>query len=138
MPEKKISIDSKFELINPLNKEIMLFCLENNIPDSEYGNIEICLTEALNNVIEHSYKEKEGEVIEVIVLIENNMLELQINDYGISRTNLDTPKLEFDPDDIQNLPEGGMGLFIISKLMDEIEYKISGNKNIFLMRKFLN
>ncbi|MCZ7603337.1 MAG: hypothetical protein M5R37_10725 [Melioribacteraceae bacterium] len=43
--------------------------------------------------------------------------------------------MEYDPEDIENLPEGGMGLYIIDQLMDEISYKVLDGVNIFSMKK---
>ena len=63
---------------------------------------------------------------------------INLTDYGESRKNVGKPVLEFDPDDIDSLPEGGMGLFIIEQLMDENFYTVKGNKNIFTLVKTVN
>ena len=92
----------------------------------------------LNNVIKHSYKENQSEKIELKVSLEDKKFLIIISDEGHSRTNFDKPTLEFDPDDIDSLPEGGMGLFIIDTLMDSTDYKVLDGKNMFTMVKKLN
>ena len=97
--------------------------------------IDLCLVEALNNAIKHSYKGNGNEIVELEVFIENGIVKLVITDYGISRKNLDKATLDFDPSDIENLPEDGMGLFIIESLMDETNYISDGKKNVFTLIK---
>ena len=134
MPIKKFEIVSKYENVVVLGTSIRTFCLEYSIRDEKITEMELCLIEALNNVIKHSYKSDENNKIEIDVEISEDFLDLYIHDYGIARTNFEKPTLEFDPDDIDNLPEGGMGLFIIDKLMYETKYTSENGKNTFLMR----
>jgi serine/threonine-protein kinase RsbW len=97
--------------------------------------VEICLTEALNNVIKHAYKGENSNQIEIIIRINNNQLEIDIIDEGSPRKNLIISELNFDPTDIDNLPEGGMGLYIIKQLMDDLNYYSLNGKNYFTLRK---
>jgi anti-sigma regulatory factor (Ser/Thr protein kinase) len=39
----------------------------------------------------------------------------------------------YDPNDRRGLPEGGMGLFLINKIMDEVLYKTKDGTNILTM-----
>ena len=82
----------------------------------------ISLMEALNNSIEHSYLEDTGNNIDVIVSVLQTKVEIDILETGIARTNFDKPQLQFDPEDLASVPEGGMGLFIIDSLMDSTAY----------------
>jgi anti-sigma regulatory factor (Ser/Thr protein kinase) len=45
--------------------------------------------------------------------------------------------LDFDPADVEHLPEGGMGLFIIHNVMDRVEYHRHGERNTFSMTRRL-
>ncbi len=134
MSSKKFEIESKYENVVVLSTSVRTFCLDHSIRDEKIQEIELCLIEALNNVIRHSYNSEEKSKIEIEVNINPDTVDLLIHDYGIARTNFEKPKLEFDPDDIENLPEGGMGLFIIDKLMYETKYTSENGKNTFLMR----
>lgn len=97
--------------------------------------MEICLTEALNNVIKHSYEGKPGNLIKLKLALTKKRLEIIISETGKPREKIEKPKLEFDPTDIENLPEGGMGLFIIEEIMDETKYRSDGKTNTFTMIK---
>lgn len=138
MPAETYSIQSKYKNVNVAADSIKKFCLENNIAEPTCNDILICVIEALNNVITHSYQKDEDKNIDIILTIEDSWFIIDITDEGIARTNFEKPKLEFDPYDIQNLPEGGMGLYIIENLMDSTSYKSAEGKNTFTMRKNLN
>ena len=47
------------------------------------------------------------------------------------------PVFEFDPTDVANLPEGGMGLHLIHSVMDEVRYHSEGGRNALTMRRRL-
>jgi serine/threonine-protein kinase RsbW len=51
---------------------------------------------------------------------------------------MNKPTLEFDPDDIDSIPEGGMGLYIIDQLMTDSNYSTDNGINTFTMKKILN
>ena len=44
--------------------------------------------------------------------------------------------LEFDPRDLENLPEGGMGLFLIQQIMDKVSYNVKDNTDTLSMTKY--
>ena len=138
MKKKDYIISSEYEQVTPLCKEIRTFCLDKISNKSFCSEIEICLVESLNNIIKHAYKEKPGNQIKVSVTNSSEAFEVILMDKGEARTNFEKPKLEFDPDDIENVPEGGMGLYIIDQIMDETEYKSEEGVNYFRMKKIVS
>lgn len=135
MNSKSFTINSAFQNVSSVCFITKTFCEENYLPEEHIKEIELSLAEALNNIIRHSYKGDESKKIDITMSIENNKLTISLSDYGESRKNLNKPVLEFDPNDIDSLPEGGMGLFIIEQLMDENFYDAGGNKNTFTLVK---
>ena len=138
MPLETYSIESKYKNVNATADSIKNFCLANGVSEPLCNDLLICVIEALNNVITHSYNKEDSKNIGINVSIDNSEFVVNIEDEGISRTNFEKPTLDFDPDDIENLPEGGMGLFIIENLMDSTSYRSANGKNIFTMKKHLN
>jgi len=137
MPTFERNFDSKFENVTKMCKLSSDFLSTFSVPDVTCKEIELCLAEALNNVIRHSYKKDKDKPIWLSLCLINNKLEIKITDKGEARTNFEKPILEFDPEDIDSLPEGGMGLFIIDQIMDETNYHIEGKMNSFIMKKAL-
>ncbi len=130
-------ISSKYGEITQLIIDLHNIFIKNKLDEQDRSEMEICLVEALNNVVRHSYKKKPGNSIILEVNLNEESAVFIITDSGNSRTDFSKPSLNFDPDDIANLPERGMGLYIIDKLMDKTTYITDKGKNIFTMTKHL-
>lgn len=137
MKEQNFKISSEYGNVIQVNREIREYLTENRFEEHLCNAVEICLTEALNNVIKHSYAGDSTKSIEINIRKKNNFLEIEIVDSGQPRKNLTVKNLDFDPADIENLPESGMGLFIIKQLMDEMDYFSNDGKNYFILKKWL-
>lgn len=137
MPKKEFSMKGYYDEVAVLSQNMRDFLGKNKVSSKVCDEIEICLTEALNNVIKHSYKGESDKAINVLVNKKKKILEIEIVDTGEARKSFDKPTLDFDPEDIESLPEGGMGLFIIEEIMNETHYRVIEDKNIYTMRKFI-
>jgi len=137
MAIEKFSITSEYHNISMVSRKIKLFLTEEGINRDIIDPIQISLMEALNTSIEHSYLEKPGNNIDVIVSTSVTKVEISILETGIPRTNFDKPKLQFDPNDLSTAPEGGMGLFIIDNLMDATSYSLNRGVNTTTFYKML-
>ena len=135
MENHSFQIESKYREITLLMGKLHNLFLGNGLDEQDQSELEICIVEALNNVVRHSYKSKPGNIINLDVGFDGNVIRIKIIDSGHSRTDFSKPTLDYDPLDIENLPEGGMGLFIIDRLMDSTNYETEGGKNIFIMIK---
>ncbi|MBA4407014.1 hypothetical protein C0389_07050 [bacterium] len=137
MTEQKFSIISEYGNVIEINQQIRKYLSDNNLKEHLCNAVEICLTEALNNVIKHSYGGDTSKWIDINIKQDLKFLEIEIIDTGSPRKNLEIKELDFDPSDIENLPEGGMGLFIIKQLMDDLSYYSEEGKNYFILKKWL-
>ena len=135
MSLERFTITSEYKNITPVSKQIREFLLTQDVSVQFCNEIEICLMEALNNVIKHAYEEEPGKSMDIFVNVIDDSVELNIIDTGIIRTNTEKPKLNFDPDDINTIPESGMGLYIIDSLMDSTEYITDDGVNTFKLIK---
>jgi serine/threonine-protein kinase RsbW len=137
LAEGKFSLSSDYNLVGDTSALVHDFLLKSDTEQHICNAIDICLTEALNNVIKHAYKGELNHPIEINVVKDSKLLEVQIIDKGSSRDSLEIKDLDFDPEDINNLPEGGMGLYIMKQLMDELDYYSLNGRNFFTLRKYL-
>lgn len=138
MHELSFSINSEYKNVPDACDKVKEYCMEKGLPEFEAVKVEICLDEALNNVIKHSYKEHPGNRIDLTLSASDGFIRIDIIDYGESRKTVVKKELEFDPNDIENLPESGMGLFIIERYMDQTKYLADKEKNVFSLFKKLN
>jgi serine/threonine-protein kinase RsbW len=83
-------------------------------------------SEALNNLVLH------GDPSEIHIELEPHPDRLVIRLMDDGRT---FDPLTASPPDLESLPEGGMGIFIMRSFMDEIAYR-AGQPNTLTMTKF--
>jgi serine/threonine-protein kinase RsbW len=92
------------------------------------SEIELALEEALVNICTYSYSEKKGEV-EVNCKLDNHHLIIEIIDSGMpfDMTSLPNPDITSD---ISERKIGGVGVFLIKKMVDEVQYRRENDQNI--------
>lgn len=102
-------------------------------------DLKISVSEAVTNVVNHAYQEEDGEVTIGFGVYEDR-LEIIVADCGDS-FELKEVKAKTGPYDSENsvedLREGGFGLFLIDALMDKVEINNSAGV-IVLMTKYLD
>ncbi len=108
------------------------------------SSVELCAVEAVTNAIKHAYRGIPGNRITLEVCYTSERLDLSVLDQGLRMPPEQQEKFatgshvfEFDPDDLNSLPEGGMGLEIIRQEMDQTSWSEEAAGNCLRMTKFL-
>lgn len=112
--------------------------------DFSYEDIEdlkVAVSEAITNAVTHAYYGEEDGEITVGFGVYQTCLEVMVADHGGS-FNLHEVKDEIGPyeqsqESVENLREGGFGLFLIDALMDKVEIN-NEDGVIVLMTKYLS
>jgi len=97
-------------------------------------NINLVLEEALSNIIFYAYTDIGKHEIRITLLLNNNCLMIKITDKGIPFN----PLSQQQPDitlPAEERPVGGLGIFLISQIMDNIHYARQNNQNILTLNK---
>jgi serine/threonine-protein kinase RsbW len=92
------------------------------------SEIELATEEALINIFNYAYEGKGGDA-EIVCKLDNNKFILEIVDSGVP---FDVLSVE-NPDitaDISRREVGGLGVFLMKKLVDGIQYRYDGDRNI--------
>ncbi|WP_339229842.1 anti-sigma B factor RsbW [Oceanobacillus sp. FSL K6-2867] len=103
-------------------------------------DLKVAVSEAITNSVTHAYNETGQGEITIGFGIYEDCLEIMIADNG-SSFNMQKVREEIGPyeqdEPIENLREGGFGLFLIEALMDEVQ--INNNYGVIvLMKKYLS
>lgn len=94
------------------------------VPEEAKNDIRLAIVEGINNAFVHGSKSTEGDVA-VSWALNNRSIRIEIADQGNG--------FEYEPDKYDICPEasmlceGGMGIFLIQQVMDEIFYNEKGN-----------
>lgn len=132
----KLMIESKLDQVPPLGKAVRGVCSCVIEDELTLYQLELCTVEAITNVINHAYHRTPGKPVEVDVSFDEKQITIQISDTG-EKSPRNPPKsdLDYDPNRVDTLPESGMGLFLMNRIMDEISYQDNHEKNILVMKK---
>jgi len=96
------------------------------------SEIELALEEALVNIVSYSYPKKNGDVEVTCSIDYENRFVIDIMNWGVPFNPLSTD----EPDLISDIPErkvGGLGIFMIRELMDDVKYRFKGDKNMLTL-----
>ena len=122
------TFEARFEYVADTVDRALDHLISQGIDDSLASICMLALTEAINNVVEHSYKEDHSGDIELKIFVNQGSLVFRILDTGIEPPDniFSANKGMPDPED---LPEGGWGLAVIDTVMDDITYTNSNGIN---------
>jgi len=133
----RLAIDSRLDHVELLGRAVRSLCTTVGVGVREAAQVELALVEAVNNVIRHAYHGRPGHVVEVTFTITHASLELEVLDDGEPMTRGRIAQLEFDPRDVPNLPEGGMGLLIMHSVMEQVTFSRHEERNRLVMSRRL-
>lgn len=130
--EKEVIINNRLEEIPKINEFIEELSFK--LPSGIVMSVNLAIEEAVTNIIRHAYPAGTSGEITLRVHIESGLLVFQIIDDGIS----------FDPTATENtdvvLPleqrlTKGLGLLLIRRTMDEVDYHTVDGKNVLTLVK---
>lgn len=97
-------------------------------------NINLVIEEALSNIIFYAFTDSDQHDIKISISLNQNRVMIKITDNGIPFN----PLLQQQPDislSVTERPVGGLGIFLISSIMDKIQYFRQKNQNILILHK---
>ena len=100
-------------------------------------SITVALEEVFVNVAHYAYPDSTGNVnLSIDFDSESRQMTFQMSDSGIPFDPLAKP----DPDITLSAEErqiGGLGIFMMKKTMDDVNYAYTGGKNVLTMKKYI-
>ena len=130
-------VPGRFECLTDIAAFITQAAREAGLNDDEVFHVEMAVDEACSNVIEHAYAARTGDIDLVCSCPAAGQLEVVIRDSGQPFDPEEIPSRKVDtPADLDNLNEGGLGLYFMRKLMDEVRFEfVPGQGNTLTMLK---
>ena len=95
------------------------------------SKIELAAEEALVNIFRYAYPQAPGDV-EIICNLDGDRFTVEISDSGIAFDATAMPVPGLDDGDREREP-GGLGIFLMKKLMDEVQYRRDKGRNILTL-----
>lgn len=102
-------------------------------------DLKIASSEAITNAIQHAYEEDDNGEVVVGCALYKEKIEIMVADYGYSFDFKEVKKRVgpyHEEEDVQFIREGGLGLYLIETLMDEVKV-LNDNGVTVLMTKYV-
>ena len=121
---KQLKIESDITNINVVENAIDSLTNEIGISQDNYGKILVAVLEAVNNAIVHGNKADLKKTVEIDFWVKRKDLNISVTDEGKGFKPAEVP----DPTRPENIEAiNGRGIFLMSRLADEIEFNKKGN-----------
>jgi anti-sigma regulatory factor (Ser/Thr protein kinase) len=131
---KHFTIENQIGELSTLAEKIDELAMEWNLSQTLAMNINLVIEEAVSNIIFYAYNDQSKHEIRITISLENGRLTIKITDDGIPFN----PLAQEQPDinlPAEERPVGGLGIFLISQIMDEMKYDRNKNENILTLIK---
>lgn len=132
--QRHLSVPARFESVPQVMDFVGEAAEQAGLDKDAIYHCQMAADEACANIIEHAYGgEGEGD-IEITVGVEPGVVTITMIDTGkpFDPTSVPPPPADPDPD---NMQPGGLGLFLMRKLMDEVTFTFEDGRNKLVMVK---
>jgi serine/threonine-protein kinase RsbW len=131
---RDFEIKNNLAELETLTEEIFNYYLQSGIDEGACYEIRLALEEAISNTIKYGYEDQQVHTIYVRAGFEDDRILLEIEDDANAFNPLEaaTPDLSLP---LEKRPMGRLGIYLMRTVMDEIDYKREGTRNILRMTK---
>lgn len=130
----KITYPAKFEFLDEIRDFVAEIARQGGFTEKEIYSLQLAADEAASNIIEHAYEGIPNASLDISCDMRGDTIVISMRDEGIS----------FDPSQVKQpnlkakLSErqiGGLGVYLMRKLMDDVRYESAGRSNTLTMVK---
>ena len=126
---------AKFEYLDEIREFVGEIARKGGFSDKDVYNIQLATDEAASNIIEHAYENMPDGILELSCGVNKDVITIMLVDHGESFDPSEVPLPDLKAD-LSDRKIGGLGIFLMRKLMDEVTYEPRPNQsNVLTMTK---
>jgi anti-sigma regulatory factor (Ser/Thr protein kinase) len=135
-----MSAELEFTLVNRASDipraqdELEQFAAAHNFPARKLHEAQVAFEEHLTNVVNYGYDDPVEHAIRILFQIRPGELRIQVEDTGRPFNPLEPPPPDLSAP-LDQRPIGGLGLHMMRKSLDALEYRRENDRNIVVMIK---
>jgi len=117
-----------------LHRFVQAVCEHARLDDALSMSVNLALEEAVSNVLLYAYPSGADPQADVDAVVLDDRIDFTVSDAGTPFDPTSVP----DPDltaDLKDRPIGGLGIYLVRRIMDQVTYSRTGGKNILKMTK---
>ena len=125
---------ARFEYLDEIREFVGEIARGGGFGAKDIYNIQLAADEAASNIIEHAYEGVNNGVLEISCGMRDGAITIIMVDHGESfdPSAIPLPDLKAD---LSERKIGGLGIFLMRKLMDEVHYESKKTGNVLTMTK---
>ncbi|MCI0551414.1 MAG: ATP-binding protein [Anaerolineae bacterium] len=125
---QSVQFPAKFDYLDEIRDFVGDIARKGGFGSKEVYNIQLATDEAASNIIEHAYEGVSNGVLELSCGLQGSTIIIVLVDHGepFDPSEIPMPDLKAD---LSERKIGGLGIFLMRKLMDEVRYDSQPGKN---------
>lgn len=135
--KKQLIIKNEISEISKLQLFVEAIGEECELSPTLVFNLNLVLEEAVSNIILYAYPKQMGKEITVMADKNDNILVFTLTDTGEEFNPTEVPEVDINLS-ADERPIGGLGIFLIKNIMNEVEYQRIEGRNVFTLKKRLD
>jgi anti-sigma regulatory factor (Ser/Thr protein kinase) len=134
--EKSIILANDISEISKLNDFVEEIGNEFSLTPDVVFNVNLVLEEAIVNVINYAYPKEKHESIYLSAQLHEGSIVFVLTDTGMQFDPTKAPEADITLS-LEDRPIGGLGIFLIRQIMNEVSYERIDGKNVLTLSKKL-
>ena len=134
MKDTHLILHNDIQKIPQLADFVETIAEEKQLSQSMAMSLNLALEEAVTNVILYAYPDGADGLVDVEAILKEHSLEFIITDSGVPFDPTAAPEVDVTLS-VEERPIGGLGIYLVRQLMDEVRYQRLGDKNVLSMTK---
>jgi serine/threonine-protein kinase RsbW len=130
-----ITFPARFEFLDEIREFVAQVAREGGFNEKEIYSLQLAADEAATNIMEHAYEGISDAGLDVNCTMRGNTIIITMHDTGIAfdPSTVKQPNLKADLSERQI---GGLGMYLMRKLMDDVRYESNSKTgNLLTMTK---
>jgi serine/threonine-protein kinase RsbW len=132
-----LTIPSQTERLNDVREFVSDLARVHGFSEDDINKITIAVDEACTNIIKHGYNYSPDKKIDVEIVRLGQDFEIIISDKGkrFDPSAIQTPDMK---DYFEHYRRGGLGVYLMKRIMDRVEFNLQSDRNVLRMIKTLH
>lgn len=130
----QLTVNASTKNLAEVRNFVATYAKNEGFTNQQINETRLAVDEAFTNIIKHAYENDENQPVNVDLQFDDEKLCVIISDFGKS-FNIDSYKIPDVREQIKEKKRGGMGVYLIQNLMDDVSYRNQKSKNEIIMCK---
>ncbi len=132
--ELEIKLNNKVSELEGFNQTLTEFGQHHGLAPRLVHDLNLALEEILTNIISYGYPDNREHEIKVRLSVQPGEVKAEVEDDGHPFNPLEAPEADTTKP-LEERTIGGLGIHLVRKLMDDLEYKRQGDRNLLTIKK---